>query len=922
MTARIVSFIIALFAVSSTALSAPAEVSRVLRSFDFEERRLGNVEELPMNWAKIDGAGMPHYVNGLLATDRSRSGRYSFKLGLNGGSLAYRYQPGPIKVQPDAHYRVDGFVQTTKLAHARARMSAYFTDLDGHIIESSRRSSQLVGNDSDDPPTWQALSIELTASDPASAFLVIEVGLLQPSAYAAAQLGERTLYPQDIYGAAWFDDISVSQVPQVVMSTDRPGNIFRLSDARRLTVTVNDRFTDDLAAQLIVRDAAGRTSYQKSGALENSSAEILGPGRKRLTLTLPSELPAGWYEAALEMSSQGQFVGKHKLDFILLADDAKPTAPDARFGLIATDLAFDGWTELPAILPLLSAGRVKLGVWSEAGDVQQLDASGFDRLLDDLQDQHITTTACLLTLPPSVRDKMKVERPLRPDSSFDTGAVLASASENPWLTILKTPRETWQPTLAYLIARHANHLQRWQIGADGSDAFVSDPRMRQVYREVYTEFEKLVQHPDLAMPWPAWYELDGEMPATVALHVKPDVLPNQLPLYMADIVKGGASGAESSSTASHRSEPLLSVFLQPLDSQQYGREVQIRDLAQRIAYALSADAKRIDIKLPYDVTRIGEGVSKHPQELFLVVRTILRTLSNATFKGKVPIAEGVEAFLFDRNGEGVLMLWDRGAGERGTGGVKQLALNLGRRPACLDLWGNVTPLLRTTSSASGTVPLELGAMPIFLVGVDAQLMQLRASITFDNDRIESSFKAHTRHLRFTNPYHSAIAGTVKLTPPKGWTINPPSHTFTLNPGETLDREITIEFPYNTFAGTKIITADFQFQGEVSENFSVPLALKLGLSDVGLQTVALRDGEDVIVQQMITNYGEKPIDYTAYAMYPGQARQERLVTKLAPGRTTIKKYRFVKVNFSKDAAVRSGVKELIGTRVLNDEVAIQ
>ena len=41
--------------------------------------------------------------------------------------------------------------------------------------------------------------------------------------------------------------------------------------------------------------------------------------------------------------------------------------------------------------------------------------------------------------------------------------------------------------------------------------------------------------PDLAMPWPAWYDLDGELPATVALSVPPEVLPSQLPLYMQDI---------------------------------------------------------------------------------------------------------------------------------------------------------------------------------------------------------------------------------------------------------------------------------------------------------------------------------------------------------------------------------------------------
>ena len=898
---------------STIARAQPRDVSRVLRTFDFEERRLGNVEELPMNWTKAEGPGLPHYVNGALASDRVHGGKYSFRLELNGGSVLYRYQSGQIKVQRDAHYRVEGFVQTTVMPHARARLTAYFTDLDGHVVESSIKHSPLYSATTE-VNAWQKIDIELTASAENAAYLVLELCLLQPGAYSPAVLGQKTLFPQDIHGIAWFDDITVSQVPQVTMGSDRPGNIFRRNDARRLSVLVNDRFTDDLSAQLIVRDAKGNAVYQKSGALDMRSAEVLGPGRKRMTLALPSDLGAGWYEASLEMSSQGQFVGKQTLDFVLLADDAKPVAPDSRFGLIATDLPFEGWSELPQILPQLSAGRVKLAVWSEQGDVQQSDPAAFDKLLEDLQELGITPTACLLSLPPSVQAKVRAQRSLSEVSSLDAKTLIATPDKS-WQQILKAPLDTWQPQLAYLVARHANHLDRWQLGADGSDEFVTQPKMREVYRIVYEQFSNLVQRPDLAMPWPAWYELDGEAPATVALHVKPDVLPSQLPLYMQDIVRAPGAGQQSKHETHN-----LSVYLEPLDRAHYGREMQIQDLAQRFAYALSADAKRIDIKLPFTAQRDGETVSKQPQELLMIVRTILRTLSNSTFKGKVPIADGVEAFLFDRNGEGILMLWDRGS----AAGVKQLAINLGQRPMKLDLWGTVTPMLRASGSSrsDSNVPLELGPMPIFIVGVDAQLAQLRASIAFNNDRIESSFKAHTRRLRFVNPYRSAIGGSVKLTPPKGWTINPPSQTFTLNPGEMFDREITIEFPYNSFAGPKTIQADFEIQSETNERFTVPLVLKLGLSDVGLQTVALRDGADVIVQQIITNYGDRPIDYTAYAMYPGQARQERLVTKLAPGRTTIKKYRFTSVQFVPDAKVRSGVKELMGTRVLNDEVAIQ
>src|SRR5205823_12687763 len=134
--------------------------------------------------------------------------------------------------------------------------------------------------------------------------------------------------------------------------------------------------------------------------------------------------------------------------------------------------------------------------------------------------------------------------------------------------------------------------------------------------------------------------------------------------------------------------------------------------------------------------------------------------------------------------------------------------------------------------------------------------------------------------------------------------------------------VHIQFPYNSFAGPKTIMAGFSIQAEKSSTFTLPITLKLGLSDVGLQTLALRDGKDVIVQQMITNYGEKPIDYTAFAIFPGQARQERLVTNLGAGRTTIKKYRFSGVDRAPKMKIRSGVKELSGTRILNEEVEIQ
>src|SRR5687768_7708855 len=126
----------------SRAAAAPEEVKRVVRTFDFEERRLGNVEELPMHWSKVEGPGMPHYVNGRLATDLAHTGKYSFRFDLNGGSLAYRYAANRIRVLAGAHYRVEALVRTTVLPNARARVSAYLVDLDGHPLPKTVRHTE------------------------------------------------------------------------------------------------------------------------------------------------------------------------------------------------------------------------------------------------------------------------------------------------------------------------------------------------------------------------------------------------------------------------------------------------------------------------------------------------------------------------------------------------------------------------------------------------------------------------------------------------------------------------------------------------------------------------------------------------------------------------------------------------------------
>jgi hypothetical protein len=869
-----------LLAGTRPAAGQPSAVTRTLRTIDFEERRAGNLESTPMHWVKVEGPGLPHYVDARLATDAARSGRFSFRFDLNGGSLVYRYLPSRVPVQRHASYRVESWVRTTPLQRARARMSATLVDGAGNPLPGRTVHSQLFASPPGDD-SWHKLELTIAVGDEPAEAMVIELGLLQPAIYSDRSLGNRAILAQDIRGSAWFDDVTVAQVPSVRIRPDRPGAVFRRGDPLRLHVLVNDRFLDDLAGRLVVRDASGHEVYQRSGDLEPGSARDVAPGSRRLTLTLP-DLPTGWYQASLQMSSNGAVVGEETLGFIRLADDGEPLPPDQRFAVSADAAPRDVWSELPTLLPTLGFGRVSVSVWQEGAAVEAASSLQLDRLLEQLRDVGVSVTASLTALPPELARR-----------AGGVGLERLSA----------LPRDTWQPPLAFVVSRHGRQIADWRFGDRSlARSMVDRDELRGVYRNVRSEFEQLLMSPRLAIPWPAWNELPAEAPPDVTLVVPGEVLPENIPLYL----------SEATTDPARRQ---ITVSLVPLDRADYGRETQLRDLVQRVAWSLSAGPHRIELPLPFLVRDDEAGASLEPTEEALVLRTVLRVLGHSEFRGRVPIGEGVEAMLFERDEQGILLLWSRGEGAT----ARSLEVNVGTSPVRVDLAGNVASL---PAASSGRVRLEVGAMPFFLVGVDVGQALLRASASLDNPLLESSFKPHTRVLRFVNPYRHAISGSLRVSAPTGWSVMLNTPTFSLNPGETYQQPLTIEFPFSSTAGARTLNLEFRMQDGEQGAFVVPLEVRLGLGDVGLQSIALRDGDDVIVQQMVTNYGQKPIDYTAFVVYPGQARQERLISGLGAGKTTLKRYRFTQVAPGGGVKIRSGLRELDGIRVLNDEVELR
>ena len=98
---------------------------------------------------------------------------------------------------------------------------------------------------------------------------------------AAALLATAPLAPQAAQGD--LAHLSLEELSGIEITS-----VSKRGEPLRLRVLVNDRFVEDLAAQLVVRDAGGNTVYQRSGALDLAAAKDRGPGSKEMMLELPA----------------------------------------------------------------------------------------------------------------------------------------------------------------------------------------------------------------------------------------------------------------------------------------------------------------------------------------------------------------------------------------------------------------------------------------------------------------------------------------------------------------------------------------------------------------------------------------------------------------------------------------------------------
>lgn len=847
-----------------------------LKQFDFDERKLGNVEDIPMYWLQRTGPRLPHYNSGAFDRGSGHKAPPSFRLSATTESVAFTYARNNIPVEPGSRYMVAGWIRTENLRKSRACISASYLARDLQVVEQTEVTSPGVGGPGQNG-RWCQVELPTNEAPRTARFLQITVWLAQPEVRQDSTAGGRPIAEQDTNVTAWFDDIEVTHLLPVasIRTLDDMPVCGATEPARILGPQVNPAHYG-LSCRISVTDEDGKVCYRVQ--TDPQELGMAPPAAIRL-----ENLPSGLYTARLKVFSQSRQIAEQEVRFAKLPD--MPGTINSQIGVCLDESSLRAPAETMACLHGMQAGYVKIPIWISRMTDNQIahGQEGAEDLLKRVLAGGLEPIGVFASPPARIAANLLPSQPSLAD-------------------LFAADRQIWQPHMALSLTHYADVMRLWQIGQDGQTDLALDSRFPGAAAAAAQQIITLIDGAQVALAWPATLA-DRGIAGPIkreSLSLPGAVRPEQIGQYIKE--------------HAHEGKPLW-VTIWPIEGNRYSPAIRRTDIAKRIVFALAGQAETVFVPQPWQVRNVGDQAIVAPTIEYTVLATLSRALAGRRYAGSFESAGGATFHIFANQENAVLIAWNDQVADPSMPEAK-VSLYLGQKIAGFDLRGRP---VRIEAGAPQTVTLS--QEPILITGADTCLARLRSQFAVEPKQIASGLRMHQQSVTLVNPYGEPMNGTIRLRGPDGWEIRPSRLAFALQPGKALQEKVEIRIPLNEPIGPKTIQADLSIDTRQQYQLSIPVTLDLQLP--GVETYAFADStrQDVVIRHVLTNRTQEELSFVGSVLLPMMARQERLFLHIQPGQTMVKEYVIPREQVAGQPQLRLSLREINGPRLLNQTVEI-
>ncbi len=856
-------------------VARPEASGRVVRVFDFEERDT-NPGEVPELWYRAqdepEGARRPGFPPWNRARIRytsdgaiAASGIGAVELPTRGGSTSLMLAPGAIPVFANADYRVAARVRTVGLTHARALVEARFLDAQRRPIPGETyRSGPLLAEHG-----WLSVEFEAIGRAPEAAWLQLELLLLQPEHLDPARpTGEHHVRAQDFEGSAWFDDVRIIQLPRVEITTQAPGNLFTFPERPRLDLLVRDLTGESLTIVGEVLDADGRvvatTTHESRAGLFRAPWSPDLPGM-------------GWYRARSRVRSGGREVDGASADFAWVPGSPTSTGIPEDLGRFSLDLRALPQSEFGRAHDLVrraGVGHATLEVWTDdlaparAGERAKALLDGVSGLL--MQGRGVSMSVAVV--PRTLAEELRVGR-------TESLAAFAGA------------RAAWEPFATDILETIGPRVAHWRLGSPAQDTSFWNPALERDLERARASLASFVPSVRLELTGSIERAWPGRAGADAFVLGVPHDLPAEGVRLAVDDWTRRADAAD------------LTLWFDPPEFA--GRD-GVAVLARQVieGWLGAGDRTPPSFALSAGFEWVGERrPSLEPGRYLPAWRTLADQLHGRRDAGEFLAGPGVRcAMLAPAPGSGrtgALVAWS----ESDAGADLEAYLGPGTIRVT-DLDGNTVDaeqLPQTSDRRPPGVRIRLTPSPVFIEGVDMGWCRFLSSIRLDPATLDSSGRDQDLAFEVRGTWRAGAAGSITILEPGGlergersrlWRIAPRHLPFRVGPGETTRIPFSVGFSPVEESGAREMVLEVEVQGERAYGpVEVRRTFEIGSRGLRLELATSVQGQDVIVDAIVSNAGSEPSSLRLTAFAPGQPRAKAVIPDLPTGNQATRRFRF-------------------------------